>query len=328
MGSVRLACIARIAIGTTVVVLLTACGTAQHRIVDRHPQRVSAAREQAWISKLQKWVLTEVSQGSFRDCAARTARAVGEAPSRDLAPVGAALASTCGAFKAYHADEDAAFKKHDAKLYERSRVEEARGEKALSHLQEVIASYRPGQGYQALPVKTGVTDVSRVEPNFGRVASAVAGQAVRVRCWSAGDWPRIEDEARTHRSVSIDYSGFAWFLEQATDLAPQVCHSLALLRYGQHPPADIRLAFAVGVLAHEASHLVPAYEDVEANAECFGMQRIDRTARLLGASSAESRRLASIYWQRIYPDNAPSYTSSECHNGGLLDLRPRDPVWP
>jgi hypothetical protein len=235
---------------------------------------------------------------------------------------------TCGAFRAYHADEDAAFKKHDSKLYDRSRVEEARGEAALGRLQEVIASYRPGRGYEALRVKTGLTNVSRVEPNFGRVASAIAGQSVRVRCWSAQDWPRIENEAGTHRNVSIDYSGFASFVDQATDLAPEVCHSLALLRYGHNPPADVRLSFAVGVLAHEASHLVPAYEEVEANAECFGMQRIDRTARLLGASNAESRRLASIYWQRLYPDDAPSYTSPECRNGGLLDLHPRNPVWP
>jgi hypothetical protein len=319
---------ARIVSAVVVVVLFAGCSAAHPRSVERRPQRVSALREQAWLSKLQKWLLTETSQGSFRDCAARTVRDVGEAPSGDLAPVEAALASTCSAFKAYHADEDAAFKHHDAKLYDRSRVEVARGEAALTHLQEVAASYRPGQGAQALAVKTGVINVSRIEPNLGRVASAVAGQAVRVRCWSARDWPRVEDAAHAHRNVSVDYAGFAWFLEQATDLAPEVCRPLVLLRYGHHPPVDTRLAFAVGVLAHEASHLVPSYEDVEWKAECFGMQRIRQTARLLGASGAESNRLASIYWRRIYPDNAPGYTSSDCHNGGLLDLHPANPVWP
>ncbi len=316
---------ARIVSAVVVVVLLAGC-EAQPRSVDERPQRVSAAREQAWLSKLQKWLLTETSQGTFRNCSARTVRDVGAAPSRDLAPVEAALASTCSAFSAYHAD--GAFKNHDSKLYERSRVEVTRGEAALTHLQEVTASYRPGQGSQSLPVRTGVTDVSRVEPNFGRVASAVAGQAVRVRCWSAHDWPRIEDEAHAHHNVSIDYAGFAWYLEQATDLAPEVCRPLALLRYGHHPPADTRLAFAVGVLAHEASHLVPAYEDVESKAECFGMQRIRQTARLLGASAAESNQLASIYWHRIYPDDAPGYTSADCHNGSQLDLHPGNAVWP
>ena len=58
------------------------------------------------------------------------------------------------------------------------------------------------------------------------------------------------------------------------------------------------------------------------------MQRMARPAQLLGASTAESRALATVYWQSIYPDDSPGYTSSECHNGGLLDLRPRDPVWP
>jgi hypothetical protein len=318
---------AKVACGVVVVVLFAGCG-AQPQSVEQRPQHVSALREQAWLSKLQKWLLTETSQGSFRNCAARTARDVGAAPSSDLAPVEAALASTCSAFRAYHADEDAAFKHHDSKLYDRSRVEVTRGEAALTHLQEVAASYRPGQGAQSLPVRMGVTDVSRVEPNLGRVASAVAGQAVRVRCWSARDWPRIEDEAHTHHSVSVDYVGFAWYLEQATDLAPEVCRPLVLLRYGHHPRVDTRLAFAVGVLAHEASHLVPSDEDVEWRAECFGMQRIRQTAQLLGASGAESNRLASIYWQRIYPDNTPGYTSSDCHNGGLLDLQPANAVWP
>jgi hypothetical protein len=82
------------------------------------------------------------------------------------------------------------------------------------------------------------------------------------------------------------------------------------------------------VLAHESSHLVVAAEDVESRAECFPMQQIDRTARLLGASPAESRRLATLYWRRIYPDDAPDYTSPDCHDGGLLDLHPDSAVWP
>jgi hypothetical protein len=317
----------RIAAAVVGAIALAGCGT-QQREADHRPEHVSAQREQAWVTKLQSWLATEGSQGSFRNCAARTARDVGTAPSADLVPVETALTSTCDAFRVYHADEDAAFKKNDAKLYERSRTEMTRGETSLTHLEEVVASYRPGQSYRALAVGTGVTEQSRIEPNLGRVASAIAGQPVRVRCWSDADWPRIEDEAQTGHHVSNDYSGFAWFIEQATDLAPQVCRPLSLLRYGHHPPADIRLAFAVGVLAHEASHLVPAYEEVESKAECFGMQRIRHTARLLGATAQEANELASIYWQRIYPDNAPTYTSDQCHDGGLLDLHPASTIWP
>jgi hypothetical protein len=135
-------------------------------------------------------------------------------------------------------------------------------------------------------------------------------------------------EARHERHVSHDYAGFAWFAEQATDLAPEVCHALARLRYGHDSAANPRLAFALGVLAHESSHLVVSLEDVEARAECFGMQRIRRTGRLLGASPVQSSRLAAIYWQRLYPEDLPRYRSTECRNGGLLDLHPQSSVWP
>jgi hypothetical protein len=306
---------------------LAACGSAQ-RPADHRPLRVPAAREQAWISKLEQWLETEMSQGSFRDCSVRTGRDVGVAPSRDLAQVEASLASTCATFARYHADEDAALRKHSASLYERSRSEEAKAEAALTQLREVVVAYRPGKTYTELPLLTNVTDASRVEPNFGRVASAIAGRQIRVRCWSASDWPRVERDALAGENVATDYSGFAWYVEQAIDLAPPVCHNLAVLRYRHSVVASVRFAYAVGVLAHEASHLISSGEDVEWKAECFGMQRIRRTATLLGLPAGESSRLADLYWRRIYPDDAPGYTSPDCHNGGLLDLQPGSSVWP
>lgn len=309
------------------LLFVAGCGSAKHA-ADRRPLRVAAAREQAWVSKLEVWLTTELSEGTFRNCGARVRREVGVAPSRDLAPIETTLASTCAAFARYHGDEDAAFRKHNETLYERSRREEATAEATLTHLRQVVVAYRPGQTYRALPVLAGVTDVSRVEPTFGRVASAVAGQPIRVRCWSAADWPRVERDALAGEHVAADYSGFAWYFEQVVDLAPHVCRSLVELRYTHNTKVTSAHAYAVGVLAHEASHLVPSAEDVEWKAECFGMQRIRRTARLLGLGSRESSQLATLYWRRIYPEDAPGYTSSDCHNGGLLDLHPHSAIWP
>jgi hypothetical protein len=269
-----------------------------------------------------------MSQGSFRDCRTRTARDVGPAPSRDLAPVEQALAAACDTFARYHSDEDEALRQHDADLYERSRREETRAEAALAHLRQVAVTYRPGATYTALPTKSGTTHVSRVEPILSRVASDVAGQTVTVRCWSVRDWPRVEQEAHAGEKVYVDNSGFAWFLEQATDLSPDVCDALTRLRYEHQRVPDLRLAFAVGVLAHEASHLVPPGEEVEWKAECYGMQRLQRTARLLGATHDEAARLADMYWRHIYPDDAPGYTSRDCRDGGLLDLHPASSAWP
>lgn len=66
----------------------------------------------------------------------------------------------------------------------------------------------------------------------------------------------------------------------------------------------------------------------EARAECFGMQRIRRTAQLLGASLAESSRLATIYLRQIYPEDTPRYRSADCRDSGLLDLHPASSRWP
>jgi hypothetical protein len=269
-----------------------------------------------------------MTQGSFRKCRERTRLDVGAAPSLDLAPIESDLASTCAAFARFHLDEDSAFRKQNADLYMRSRAEENRAEVALSRLREAANAYVPGRAYRPLRAETGLTGDSRLEPNFARVASAIAGQHIRVRCWSAVDWPRIERDALAESDVITEFYGLAWFGENATDLAPEVCKPLAELRYGNDRTPGVALALGVGVLAHEASHLTPAGEDVEARAECFGMQRIRRTANLLGASPALSAQLAAIYWQRIYPEDIARYRSTQCRNGGLLDLHPGNPIWP
>src|SRR5687767_7282188 len=54
---------------------------------------------------------------------------------------------------------------------------------------------RPGLAWErSLPVRTGLTDVSRIEPNLGRVASRIAGRKVEVRCWSEDDWEVVSAE--------------------------------------------------------------------------------------------------------------------------------------
>src|SRR2546423_1118209 len=96
-----------VALLLSTALLLAGCGSVPG-VADRRRARVAVAREQVWISSLEQWLQTEMSQGSFRDCRARTARDVGGAPSRDLAPIEERLASTCAAFARYHADEDGA----------------------------------------------------------------------------------------------------------------------------------------------------------------------------------------------------------------------------
>jgi hypothetical protein len=51
-----------------------------------------------------------------------------------------------------------------------------------------LSSNRP------LPARTGLVTRSRVEPRFGAVATALTGHPVTVKCWSASNWPIVEQE--------------------------------------------------------------------------------------------------------------------------------------
>jgi hypothetical protein len=110
-------------------------------------------------------------------------------------------------------------------------------------------------------------------------------------------------------------------------LSPAVCDPLVDFAYHKvWPDAREDLAFAFGVLAHEAQHAVGV--ESEPVAECRGMQQARDVAKGLGATSEGAAEAARLYWQVIYPGDLPSYRSRECRNGGRLDLRPNSEVWP
>jgi hypothetical protein len=58
---------------------------------------------------------------------------------------------------------------------------------------------------------------------------------------------------------------------------------------------------------------------VEAEAECAAVQRDLVTARLLGATPAQARRLARTYWLTVFPDMPTDYRSSGCTENGPDD---------
>jgi hypothetical protein len=179
----------------------------------------------------------------------------------------------------------------------------------------------------SLPEQGGPIEKSRVEPRLSRAGSALVGEAIEVRCWSQRDWrEKIEDsDAQTpHELAGIAGEG------GPVELAPDACKPLVEMLYTKTKPVtheqEVRLAYAVGILAHELEH-VKGEMDEEA-AECHGMQRLAVVARELGVPKTEARRLARVYWLEIYPDATRGYRTAACRNGEKLDLRPRDPVWP
>jgi hypothetical protein len=114
------------------------------------------------------------------------------------------------------------------------------------------------------------------------------------------------------------------------NLSPQVCAELlrlSALRAPLREQTDLDgLAWSVGVLAHESIHVRGVLS--ETVAQCYGMQTIAKTALLLGRSRPEAELLADWYWRRLYSRSPAGYSSRECRNGGLLDLRPGTAAWP
>jgi hypothetical protein len=158
-----------------------------------------------------------------------------------------------------------------------------------------------------LPTLSSDTGVSHIDPNFGLVASTLAGHSVQVRCWSVSDWAHIR-RVRGDHVVGFTIPG-TW----TTQLSPSVCRPLMALRYRDVEPAGhgaTALSFAVVVFGHEVGHLVRGSN--ESAAECFGLQAARQTAHLLRADPVYATRLETLYRNRIYPHRAAIYRASPC----------------
>jgi hypothetical protein len=162
---------------------------------------------------------------------------------------------------------------------------------------------------------------------LSRIATDLARRPVKIRCEGlsgALTGPRGESgrtEFLGDRPVSVSY------------LQEGICQTLHA--YGRNIsaatcllPCDrpLEIAWSLNTLAHESYHLAGVRN--EAETECYALQAIDFVAHRLGASDAQARALASFSFQNL-PGRMPAeYTSPQCHDGGRLDLRPDDPVWP
>jgi hypothetical protein len=198
-------------------------------------------------------------------------------------------------------------------------------------IERELSIYQPG-GEKKLSRVTGKASTSRIEPEFSRVASALAGKLIEVRCWSDAEWSSLLDEVATFTGgeVGPDAFGFAQLGGHLVHLAADVCDGLVALRYERKRPTggSPREAIAIGVavLAHEAQHARGIAN--EATTECYGIQTIAGTARRLGASGAYARSLARSYWRDVYVRLSDEYRSERCRDGGTLDRRKKSTIWP
>ena len=158
-----------------------------------------------------------------------------------------------------------------------------------------------------------------IVPRYSRVAAAIAGWPVPVRCWNEQqNW-----NANFNPGVVGIYSPRFGEIE----LAPQVCFALAAAANvkPRGPDNKLLLAEAVQTLAHESEHAHGIRN--ERPADCYGMQQVEFVATNLGLGRRYGRGLARLFWVYVY--NAPGYiySSPKCYEGGPWDLYERS-VWP
>jgi hypothetical protein len=248
------------------------------------------------------------AKAALRDCGPIFRSSVGRAPTPRQEAAAKIVLGACADFR---------------------RGDLAAGDRALSVSASRIFLRSDGR---SLPRRGGVTQLSRVEPRFSRVAAALSGvPGTVVRCWSLPDWVALIEERGAYTGGAVDLRADG-FVSQGTrvNLAPRMCERLVRFVYEGRRPASgkvkLQLANTVLTLGHETVHVAPGGD--EAVATCYGLQRMRRTAVLLGAPRAYADSLAELAWSGLYPYGLKKYHSPECKDGGKLDLNPRSSVWP
>jgi len=161
---------------------------------------------------------------------------------------------------------------------------------------------------------------ARAEKRFTAEAVRIAGRNVRVYC----------DDSYAFTGVGSDAAGVAFISRGISYLEPTICRSLYRIAFeGKLGPRD-EAAFAITVLAHEATHLRGIRN--EAETECYALQEGVALGRRLGLDRETARTLMEAQRSRDLSDASVARVDyrlpEECRNGGKLDLRPNDPQFP
>ena len=172
------------------------------------------------------------------------------------------------------------------------------------------------------------------ERALAAVASEIAGRDVAVRCqgliqylvdvgWTAGEVHaeasgRPVDETRLDREVCADIERYPDERTKASFACVHVARPCGT--------EAASVAYSLKVLAHESWHLRGVWS--EAQAECYALQTTRLVAERFGASSEQAQMVALWNFKEAYPLMPARYRSPECVDGGTLDLRPDDSVWP
>jgi hypothetical protein len=169
-------------------------------------------------------------------------------------------------------------------------------------------------GWGSLSGETRLDAVKR----FSEEASLIAEKPVSVRC----------DEARDYVGAVQHADGVAVVGGELAILTPEICHDLYRLAFESETTGS-RTGRAIAVLAHEAWHLRGVRD--EGVTECYALQSGVELGARLGLSEGTAARLMrqQLTENALRGAGTLEYRlTSECKDGGRLDLDPADERFP
>jgi hypothetical protein len=306
----------RLALFGFAAILLCGCGS--HAAQEGHRATLAEVR---WVGKLDRWY--RPSPAFARDCSQSLFAAVGHPPTKWLEPSWAGASAACRHFEraaASSSTDDVAS----------VRAEFKKGLVRMSRVSKALQKVRPGTA--PLRRTNGASSASRIALRYtSALVTTTSDVRVVVRCWSLTDWNRVLRRFSAYAGRSEpDVLGFT-IKPDDIDLSPRVCKALDALTYGHARPKDraslAELAIGVNTLSHESQHVVHPGKN-EAVIECDGLQALSGVAQFLGADEPYGKLLARTYYRDVYPRQPAAYRSPFCYNGGPLDRRRWDPLWP
>jgi hypothetical protein len=169
----------------------------------------------------------------------------------------------------------------------------------------------------------------REQDQLAAIASDLAGRTVAVRCPSFV--ASLVDARGEAGRVQFDETGRP---ANHTDLSPQTCKALRHLDAVDFNCIDrgvcgfkeFNAGWAAHTIAHESFHL-RGFQD-EGVTECYALQNTAFVAERLGVPTKAAKDLQAWLFKRGYPNEPTEYQSAQCYDGGPLDLRPQQTLFP
>lgn len=280
-------------------------------VFQREPWVSEREREREWIRGYVEWraaVEAEIIDGTLDEpCAVSLDRRAGSAPTERTRAARRAAVDAC--------------------VELRNTVEVDELTIALEYWEDRHVGIA-GDLWDGLAVSASPTSTPGLA---ARVAPIAGPRRPQVLCWPEDGWRDLQAEYQLLQRDEFWLAGYADPQRSQIHLDPAACAPLRRFFGTSYTPfgndQSFQLAEALVVLAHEAEHL-RSPQASEAEVECVALQRVRGLVTAAGRSSAYAEEIAGLAFDASYPLQDVDYRTSECVDGGPLDLNPDTDLWP